>query len=110
MKRNIGLATDVCDIDTSPPTIDQDAVCLPEHAAQQRAIFVECQVLIILLGNIVGRRSDHEVDGVVRELGHRLTALPKNPIHSALGQSLFTSCRGWFSRGRVIETAFIEPG
>jgi hypothetical protein len=83
---------------------------LPEHPPEKLTIFVQGEILIIFLGNIVGWRRDHQMDGVVRQLFHGLAALAEHTIHNIPGEHFFLRWSGCLVRWRAVETAVVKTG
>jgi hypothetical protein len=72
VQRDVRLAAKVGDVDAGPSAGDKHAVGLGPHPFEKGQIFIQAEVLVIILADVVGRRGHHQMYRVVGQLGHLL--------------------------------------
>ena len=110
MERDVRFAADVRDIDAGPPSIHQNTVRFTKDGAEKVTIFGEREVFVILLGDIVRRRGDHQVDACVGELLHDFAACAKDTVEIFVRHGMFLADRTPEVRPVLIQPAVIEQG
>jgi len=96
----IGLATQVGDVDRHPAARFEHSVSLLENPGQQTHMFIEAEVLVVLLADVVRRRCDHERHTIVGELIHVFRGLAVEGVEDPRRRGYRFTRRGWFD-GRV---------
>jgi len=71
-QRHVRPSAEVGDVDDGPTTWLEHPVRLREHRLEQFEVLLEGGVRVVVLPNVVRRRSDHQDDAVVRQLRHPL--------------------------------------
>ncbi len=79
----VGVAVGVRDVDRDAAAGDEHALTLLPHLHQELEVLVERRAVlveIIVLTDVVGGRSDDELDRVVVQLFHRPRVAAINPV------------------------------
>jgi len=110
VKWNVRFASEVGNVDARSAAVDENTKSLGKHTLEHRAIFIQCQILVVLFRHVVGWRSDHEVHAVVGQFIHPLAALQQDGVQRCKGDNILDLPirSGAVTPQSVIQPAFVK--